>query len=52
VRTTPGGPAPSEMARAIAVSREALKCDERWLEEVRRKLANAERALTDAAARL
>ncbi len=52
VRTTRGGPAPSEMARAIAASREALKCDERWLEEVRGKLASAEQALTDAAAAL
>jgi argininosuccinate lyase len=52
VRTTPGGPAPSEMARAIAASREALQCDERWLEEVRSKLATADKALTAAAAAL
>jgi argininosuccinate lyase len=52
VRTTPGGPAPSEMARAIAASREALMCDERWMEEVRTKLATADKALTDAAAAL
>ena len=52
VRTTLGGPAPSEMARAIAASRQTLTCDERWLEEVRGKLTSADRALTEAAAGL
>jgi argininosuccinate lyase len=52
VRTTPGGPAPSEMSRAIGASRQALSCDERWLEEMRGKLEAADRMLTDAAAAL
>ena len=52
VRTTPGGPAPSEMARAIAASRQTLDCDERWIEEVREQLTSADRALTEAAAGL
>jgi argininosuccinate lyase len=49
VRTTPGGPAPSEMARAIAASRDALKRDEHWLAEARGKLTAAEQMLTHAA---
>jgi len=52
VRTTPGGPAPSEMLRAIAVSRDALNCDARWLEAGRAKLAAADQALTAASAAL
>jgi argininosuccinate lyase len=52
VRTTFGGPAPSEMARAIGVSHGTLQRDERWIEDARGKLADAERALTAAAARL
>jgi argininosuccinate lyase len=52
VRTTPGGPAPSEMARAIAASRQAVECDERWLADVRQKLQRADEALTRAAAAL
>ncbi len=52
VRTTPGGPAPSEMSRAIAASRDALNCDERWLEAGRAKLAAADQALTAASAAL
>ena len=52
VRTTIGGPAPPEMTRAITSSRETLRCDERWLADVRARLAAADRALTDAAAHL
>ena len=33
VRTTPGGPAPVETARAIAASRERLAVDEDWMRD-------------------
>ena len=52
VRTTHGGPAPSETARAIAVSRTLLESDEAWLRETRVRLARAEAALKSAAAAL
>lgn len=52
VRTTPGGPAPSETARAITVSRETLARDEEWLAATRARLASAEQKLKTAAAAL
>jgi argininosuccinate lyase len=48
VRTTPGGPAPSETARAAAASRETLAADERWMSETSERLRAAERALREA----
>ncbi len=42
VRTTYGGPAPSETARAIGASREVLARDEGWLAATRGRLAAAE----------
>jgi argininosuccinate lyase len=42
VRTTPGGPAPRETARAIGVSREALARDRDWLADTANRLAAAE----------
>jgi argininosuccinate lyase len=52
VRTTPGGPAPSETARAIGVSRETLTRDEAWLGATRGRLAAAAVKLKAAAAAL
>ena len=50
VRATPGGPAPSETARAIEASRARLKSDEGWLREMTGKLRAAEKRLKEAAA--
>jgi argininosuccinate lyase len=50
VRTTPGGPAPSETARAIGVSRALLESDEAWRDEARGKLASADEHLRAASA--
>jgi len=52
VRTTPGGPAPAETARAIAISRDLLASDTRWISEAVEKLRTAEQALRTAAAAL
>jgi argininosuccinate lyase len=52
VRTTYGGPAPSETARAIGVSKELLRRDEQWVGEARGRLSRADAALKDAANRL
>jgi argininosuccinate lyase len=52
VRTTPGGPAPQETARAIAASRARLAGDEAWLAETRQKLAHAGEKLKASAALL
>jgi argininosuccinate lyase len=52
VRQTSGGPAPSEMARAIAASRTLLESDERWNADARGKLQRADEALTQAASGL
>ena len=49
VRKTPGGPAPSEIARAITESRELLESDMRWLSDTRGKLERADQRLTEAA---
>lgn len=48
VRTTPGGPAPSETARAIAVSMDRLGVDEAWREETRARLTRADEELQAA----
>ena len=45
VRTTPGGPAPSETARAIAASRLRLAEDDGWLKARIESLRGAEREL-------
>jgi argininosuccinate lyase len=45
VRETPGGPAPAETARGIAVSRAALDADRGWLQGRREALARAEAML-------
>jgi argininosuccinate lyase len=52
VRTTPGGPAPSETARAIGVSRALLESDEGWRDDARRRLARADEQLRAASAAL
>jgi argininosuccinate lyase len=52
VRTTPGGPAPSETTRAIAASRERLHEDHQWTSDTVRKLQEAEQTLKTAAERL
>ena len=52
VRTTPGGPAPSETARAATVSAKRLVADKAWLEETAAKLRAADDRLNAAAARL
>jgi argininosuccinate lyase len=52
VRKTYGGPAPSETARAIGVSRETLSRDTQWLATTRQRLAAANSALQAAAAAL
>ena len=49
VRKTPGGPAPSEMARALAESRTLLDADVTWLAAARGKLERADSQLTEAA---
>jgi argininosuccinate lyase len=49
VRKTSGGPAPSEMARAIAASRTLLDSDGNWVADVRGRLQRADEALTEAA---
>jgi argininosuccinate lyase len=52
VRKTAGGPAPSEMARAIAASRSLLESDRNWIADVRGKLQRADEALTQVASAL
>ena len=52
VRRTPGGPAPSEMTRAIAASRTLLESDGNWVADVHGKLQRAEGELTAAAKQL
>jgi len=49
VRKTPGGPAPSEIAKALAASRDSLRCDRKWLTETRGELQRADEKLTEAA---
>jgi argininosuccinate lyase len=52
VRTTPGGPAPSETGRAIATSRDVLGKDEAWLNDTVARLRLAESSLAAAVAAL
>ncbi|HET7698355.1 MAG TPA: argininosuccinate lyase [Vicinamibacterales bacterium] len=52
IRKTHGGPSPSETARALAVSKQALANDERWLTEARERLSTASGKLRSAAAAL
>jgi argininosuccinate lyase len=52
MRTTPGGPAPAETARAINRSRELLRLDEEWSSATAGKLREAEHQLREAAASL
>jgi argininosuccinate lyase len=47
VRTTPGGPAPSETTGAIDESRHMLSTDTQWLQEARHRLASAHHQLRD-----
>ncbi|HTM25729.1 MAG TPA: argininosuccinate lyase [Vicinamibacterales bacterium] len=49
VRTTYGGPAPSETARASGVSTQSLSADQEWLAGTRAKLTRAAEKLKDAA---
>ena len=52
VRTTPGGPAPSETARACQASASALVSDQAWLGATTARLRAAEARLDQAAAAL
>jgi len=52
VRTTHGGPAPSETRRALASSEQVLAGDDDWLDETRERLAAADARLKRAAAAL
>jgi argininosuccinate lyase len=52
VRTTPGGPAPSETGRAIGASRKILTSDEAWRDDARGRLAGAAQRLKAASAAL
>jgi argininosuccinate lyase len=52
VRTTPGGPAPSETARAIGASRAMLASDEAWRDGAHGRLARADERLKAASAAL
>ena len=52
IRTTYGGPAPSETTRAMGVSKAALSADEQWIAESRRRLAIADEKRRTAAAAL
>ncbi|HTM02357.1 MAG TPA: argininosuccinate lyase [Vicinamibacterales bacterium] len=51
-RTTYGGPAPAETARAGAASRAVLQQDREWLDDARAKIAAADAQLTQQAAAL
>jgi argininosuccinate lyase len=52
VRTTHGGPAPSETLRATGVSQKMLTTDETWLRDVRDKLKRANEQLRTRSAQL
>jgi argininosuccinate lyase len=47
VRNTPGGPAPSETARALADANDCLDADRQWLANVRQGLGDAGRMLRE-----
>jgi argininosuccinate lyase len=52
IRKTLGGPAPTETARALEVSKKALASDETWLTDARGRLTAAEEKLRAAASAL
>ena len=52
VRTTPGGPAPAEAARAIGAARDVLESDASWLTRATRALKDAELRLAESGATL
>jgi argininosuccinate lyase len=52
VRTTPGGPAPQETARAIAASEKTLESDDEWFAAATQRLHKAQDGLRDAVASL
>jgi argininosuccinate lyase len=52
VRTTSGGPAPSETSKAIEESKRTLDADRAWLSEASRRLTEAQDALQEAARRI
>jgi argininosuccinate lyase len=52
VRTTPGGPSPSETTRAIAASEKRLACDVEWFDTTVLRLHGAEERLKEAVASL
>ena len=52
VRTTHGGPAPSETRRALGVSEVCLAADDTWVADIRGRLAHADAARHAAAAGL
>ena len=52
VRTTPGGPAPSETARALVESEQRFACDREWFTTTMTRLHDAEERLKDAVASL
>jgi argininosuccinate lyase len=49
VRTTAGGPAPSEITKALTQSRALLDSDRKWLSDTRNKLKCADERLSEAA---
>jgi argininosuccinate lyase len=52
VRTTHGGPSPSETQRALKVAKETLAADDEWLRTTRARLADSARQLKAAAGAL
>jgi argininosuccinate lyase len=52
VRTTPGGPAPAETARAIEASLEKLAADDQWINDTLARLRAAESKLAQKSAQL
>jgi argininosuccinate lyase len=52
VRTTPGGPAPVEIANALSASRDRFRSDDTWRESAVRRLFDAEQSLNAAVAGL
>jgi argininosuccinate lyase len=48
IRKTLGGPAPSEIARALSRSREQLDSDSKWYTDARARLERADQQLTEA----
>jgi argininosuccinate lyase len=48
VRTTPGGPAPAVISKAIEQSTRALEADRQWVSDAAGRLTAAEESLTAA----